>query len=402
MKEQVLVVTGEASGDLLASQLVNNLRARNRELEFFGIGGENLQKAGVELLFDSGSLAIIGFGGILRAIPQLLRIRAKLLKEVKKRGTRVAILTDCPDFNLRLAPRLKALDCRIVYYVSPQVWVWRSWRIKKIRRYVDLNLPILPFEEDYFRQRGISNTHYNGHPFVDLVKPGQTREEFVNRNQLPGHFFALLPGSRRREIIKIFPLMIEAFAGLSRRIPDLYGVIPVAPGLPMEMLEHFIPGSLKNVKLLRGCAHEVESYADFGIVASGSATLECALLNLPMVSVYSTDFWTYHIAKRLLKIPYVSLVNLVAGRMVIPELIQRDLTPANLIDKVLEYWNDGSKLAAMRTGLEEVRIKLGAPGAAERSAEIITKQFFSDRAFSMSSVPGEGHPGGTGNDFDIK
>ncbi|MBN2542817.1 lipid-A-disaccharide synthase [bacterium] len=375
MSEPILITTGEASGDLIASHLVKKLMELVPDLSFFGVGGEKLKEQGVELLFGVDNLAIIGFGGVLKAIPDFLRIRKTIVKEAEKRGTRLVIMVDCPDFNLRIARKLKKIGCKIVYYISPQVWVWRGWRIKKIQKYIDLNIPILPFEEEYFKKRGVENTKFVGHPFIDIVKPGLSREEFIAKHGLPERFWGILPGSRRREISRILPVMLDAFKILTDRIPGLYGVIPVAPGLDKGFVDSYISENTNNVKTIRGFAHEVQAYSEFGIVTSGSATLESAILSLPMAAVYITDFLTWHVARRLLKVSHVSLVNLVSGQETIPELLQKELTPTKLADTILEYFENEGKLEDMKAGLKSVREQLGDSGAVKRAAELIVRQF---------------------------
>lgn len=369
---QILVVTGEASGDAHAAELVAALQARRPDLRFFGMGGSRLAARGVELLYSAQEVSVMGITEVLPKIPRILQVMRGLAAAAEQRRPSCAILVDIPDFNLRLAAKLKALGVPVAYYVSPMIWAWRQGRVKTIRQRVDRMLCILPFEEAFYRDSGV-DARYVGSPVVEQVPAPASAAAF--RQQLglsvESPTLALLPGSRMSEIRRLLPSMVSAAQQLAAERPGLQIVVPVAPTIPREEIVSRFEGSGLSPRLVEGRAPEVVGASDAAIVASGTAVLEAGLMQRPLVVVYRVSLLTYLVGRMMLKVAHVALVNLLAGRRLVPELLQGDMTPERIAAEIRRVWDPGPPREEMLRGLEEVRGRLGGPGAAERAAEAV-------------------------------
>ncbi|WP_426753155.1 lipid-A-disaccharide synthase [Myxococcus sp. Y35] len=369
---RILVVAGEASGDTHAAELVAALRARRPDITFFGMGGARLAAQGVELLFDAREVSVMGITEVLPRIPRILQILKGLAEAAAERRPDVAILVDIPDFNLRLAKKLKALGVPVAYYVSPMIWAWRRGRVRTIKRLVDRMLCILPFEEDFYREAGVS-ARYVGSPVVEQVPAPDTAVAFRERLGLAkdAPTLALLPGSRMSEIRRLLPDMVEAAKRLASERPGLQVVVPVAPTIAREEVTSRFEGSGLTPILVEGRAPEVVGASDAAVVASGTAVLEAGLMQRPLVVVYRVSLITYWVGRLMLKVAFVSLINLLAGRKVVPELLQEDMTPERIAEEVRRVWLPGAPREEMLQGLAEMRGRLGETGAAARAAESV-------------------------------
>ncbi|MBL8955895.1 MAG: lipid-A-disaccharide synthase [Myxococcaceae bacterium] len=362
----LLVVAGEASGDRHAADVVAALKVRRPGLRFFGMGGERLKAEGVELVHGSHEISVMGITEVLPKLPRILTVLSDLADAARARRPAAALLVDVPDFNLRLAKRLKALGVPVAWYISPMVWAWRPGRVKTIAERVDRMLCILPFEEDFYRGRGSQvAARYVGNPVVEQVPAPADPAHFRRALGLPleGRLLALLPGSRRSEISRILPTLVAA----ARRIGEAV-VVPVAPGLDRASIEAAFAGV--KAWFVEGRAAEVVGASDVAVVASGTATLEAGLMQRPLVVVYRLAPVSYLVGKAMVKLPHFSLVNLLAGRGVVPELLQGAFTPEAVASHVAELWSGPARDVQLK-GLEEVRSKLGGPGAAGRAADAV-------------------------------
>jgi lipid-A-disaccharide synthase len=305
-------------------------------------------------------------------VPRILQVLRGLAHAAAERRPACAILVDIPDFNLRLAARLKEQGIPVAYYVSPMIWAWRRGRVKKIARLVDRMLCILPFEEPFYREAGVS-ARYVGSPVVEQVPSPAAASEFRQRLGLPAQAptLALLPGSRMSEIRRILPTMVEAARQLTAERPGLKVVVPVAPTVPREEITQRFEGSGVTPVLVEGRAPEVVGASDAAIVASGTAVLEAGLMQRPLVVVYRVSLLTYWVGRMLLKVAHVALVNLLAGRRLVPELLQGDMTPERIAHEVRRVWVPGAPREEMLAGLAQVRTALGEHGAAARAAEAV-------------------------------
>jgi lipid-A-disaccharide synthase len=357
----VLISAGEASGDLHGARLLSALRAARPDLSAFGMGGSRLENAGLERVARSESVSVVGFSEVFEKLPSLARALKTLSAESRRRRPEVAVLIDFPDFHGLLSKSLKRDRIPIVYYVSPQVWAWRPWRARRIARRASRIITLFPFEAEIYRRLG-ANAVCAGHPLVDDVREGlaapsplppKTRRRLV-----------LLPGSRSAEVERHWPILSEAAVGLARRL-DLELLAVRAPGLSDEL---FAGAEERGIRVLSTGLHPVLASADLAFVASGTATLDAALCGTPMVVVYRTSRVSHRIAKSLITVRWIALVNIVAGEEIVPELIQDDCTVERLEKEGEALLSSSSRLEAMRAGLSRVAGELGPPGASSRAA----------------------------------
>ncbi len=364
---------GEASGDLYASLVVERLRAAWPEAEFFGCTGPHLRAAGVRTVVDSASLAVVGLLEVVSHIPRIYGEFRRLIAAAKAEKPELAILTDSPDFHLRAARRLKALGIPVVYLVAPQVWAWRRGRLKQMRRTLERVLCIFPFEEDFFRNEGVPAT-YIGHPLADLVRPLFAREEFFRKHSLdPARpMIAVLPGSRRGEATRHLRPLMDAAERLERETA-LNWVLPASATAGAAFLKEQLGDS--PIRPIEGESWDAMAHADLALAASGTVTVEAALLGTPMVTYYRVSAPSWLAGRLLVNVPFYSMVNLIAGRGVVPELMQGEMTGDRIAAEARRLLTDPGARERMKAGLAEVRARLspapGAPPAPERAAAII-------------------------------
>ncbi len=371
-RARLLISCGEASGDLYAAELLRGLVRIGIGLDTFGLGGDRLQSEGARLLAHVRDLAVVGLLEVLRHLRRLRTVFRAVLDEVDRERPDAAVLVDYPDFNLRLARELKTRGIPVVYYVSPQLWAWRSGRMRTIQRSVARMLVIFPFEEPLYRAAGVP-VSFVGHPLVELVHAAPDRASFLTALGLdPARpLLAVLPGSRPQEVAHNLPPLAGALRLITTRRPDVQMALAVAPGLD--------PAALKSP--LRDCAvtfvvdraHPLMGSATAGIVASGTATVEAALLGLPMVVVYRLSPLTYALGRPLVRVPHFAMVNLIAERAVVKELIQRDFRPEAVAEEALRLLDDEKRRAEVTAGLADVRTRLGGVGASARAAGIVSE-----------------------------
>jgi lipid-A-disaccharide synthase len=367
-----MIVAGEASGDKHGAKLVAALRVLRPDLpfEFFGAGGDEMRLAEVETLVDAREVAIMGALEVAKALPKFLRAFRRLRDAAIERKPRLVVLIDWPEFNLRLAKRLKRDGHRVAYYISPQIWAWRSYRINTIKRCVEKMLVILPFEKDFYERHGVE-VDYVGHPLLDSVRVTATRDEFCLRHQLDpsNQIVALLPGSRHSEIKYILPPLLEAAGLLNQSHPQLQFIIPIARTFAPDEVASRI-GRVK-ARLIEHDTYNAIAASDLAVVASGTATLETAIIGSPLIVVYRASRLNWRIFHPLINTPFVGMPNLIAGREIAPELLQDELNGERLARLIVEFLNDPARLERSRADLAEVRKKLGEAKASERAASRI-------------------------------
>ncbi len=387
---QVFVIAGEASGDLHGSNLIRALKSRLPQARFVGIGGPKMEEAGLELLFPSSELAVVGVVEVIGHIRPILKAFGRTTAWLRKERPDLLILIDYPEFNLQVAGRAKKLGIPIFYYISPQVWAWRQGRVKKLRRLVDRMAVILPFEKAFFRSRGMEVT-FVGHPLLDVVKAEVSKTEFCREAGLNPErpIVGLVPGSRKSEISRLFPVMAGAAERIFQDRQNVQFVVPLAPSLDPGILESFncpitisfatdphrqlqTEKSLNHpiIRVVQGQTYDAIAASDLILAASGTVTLEAAILGTPMVVTYKVSLITCLLGKCLIKVPFASLVNLVAGRQVVTEIIQQDVTPERLSQEALSLLRDDAGRENMIKDLKEVKNALGGSGAAERAADL--------------------------------
>jgi lipid-A-disaccharide synthase len=371
--KELLVVAGEASGDLHGARLVSELRRLVPGLVTFGLGGDELQAAGLEPVAHSSEVSVVGITEVLRVLPRIKQVFAALLREVDRRRPDAAVLIDFPDFNLRLARELERRGLRIVYYISPQVWAWRKGRVRTIAKLVDRMLVLFPFEVDFYRRHHVQVTHV-GHPLVDEVPQlPQAWSRFDEGGMPDGPFrITLLPGSRLSEVEALLPTMLQSVRLLAGELPIEVSLIK-APTVPRELLEEQIELSGLPVRIVAEDRFAAIADSHLALCASGTATLEVGLLGTPMIVLYRLGFWTYSLGRALVRLPSISLVNLVLGRPVVPELLQGNANPERIAAEAERVLLDDDVRAAMRKALAELRGRLGEGGASGRAAREVAE-----------------------------
>ncbi|OQB52709.1 MAG: Lipid-A-disaccharide synthase [Deltaproteobacteria bacterium ADurb.Bin151] len=370
--KKVMIVAGESSGDLHGSFLVREMLAIDPSLQFFGIGGKKMQEAGVRLLATSADIAVVGFSEVFSKIGSFIRIKSGIRKFMDQMKPNLVILIDFPDFNLNIVARAaKKKNIKIFYYISPQVWAWREGRVRQIKRLVDKMAVILPFEVDFYQAHGFP-VHYVGHPLRDTVKTLFTR----SRARL--HFglsekkttIGLLPGSRSAEVARLLPVMIDAAKIISKQIQDAQYILPLADTLDEKTITAMLAESGINIKIISGQIYDVLACCDLAIVTSGTATLETGLMSVPMIIVYKVSLFSELIARMIIRQQHIGLVNIIAGKMIAPELLQRDANGPRIASEVLAILLNEDKKQEIIAQLNDIRTKLGEPGAAGRAAQI--------------------------------
>lgn len=360
---KLAVVAGEASGDLHASEVVRQLKKLDPSLQLFGIGGEFLGRQGMLLLQHASDMGIVGLFNVIRHLPMFRRVFRELIERIAAEKPDAVLLVDYPDFNLRVAKKCHAMGLRVVYYISPQLWAWRKGRVKHIARYVDHMIVLFPFEEEFYRKHGVPVT-YVGHPLIEQTIGVKRRAPEAGVLRL-----ALLPGSRRGEVATLLPAMLEAVKVLSaERIVKPF--IVKAPTIELSHIEAVLSANDAAIPVLPHDRGEGVAAADVALCSSGTATLEAAVLGTPTVVVYKLSRLTYALARRLVKLPHFSLVNIIAGAGIVPELIQGEVNGARIAEEVRRL-TEPARYEEVKQGLQKVRAKLGEPGAAERAAAAV-------------------------------
>jgi lipid-A-disaccharide synthase len=372
-----MIVAGEPSGDAHAAALVKALRQRAPEVELdcFGATGPLLREAGVETIVNTDHLAIMGIVEVGRVLPRFISAFRNLKTAAVQRSPDAVILVDWPEFNLRLASALHRRGLKVIYYISPQLWAWRAGRVSRIKQDVDLLLSILPFEAEWYKARGVDHVEFVGHPLSGEVKPRFGREEFCRRNDLdPARpIVSFLPGSRKKELERILPPMLDAIQELESARPDVQPIVVVAPIKVIEEGGEITSlHNLGRVKVIEKQTREALAASDAAAIASGTATLEAALLGTPMVVVYKESRTNWNTLGRLITVSHFGLVNLVAGKEISKELMQDQFTGRNLASELLKLLEPETNKAA-RESLRDVTRKLGEHGASARAAELILK-----------------------------
>jgi lipid-A-disaccharide synthase len=385
MHPRILVSAGEASGDLYAALVVGELKRLWPDAEFFGCTGPRLRAAGVRTVVDSASLAVVGLLEVVADIPRIYGEYRRLVREAEELRPHVAILTDSPDFHLRVARRLHRCGIPVVYLVAPQVWAWRKGRLAALRRLERL-LCIFPFEEEFFSREGVRAT-YIGHPLAHIVRPSMGREAFFRKHRLTEGrpLISVLPGSRRGEAARHLPALLDAVLRLNREctLGPLNFVLPASPTMGAGFFVERIGSSPVNV--IEGEAWDAVGHADLVLAASGTVTIEAALLGTPMVTFYRVSWPSWIAGKLLLRVPFYSMVNLIAGRAVVPELMQERMTGRNLTLEARRLLEDGQARSEMRAGLAGVCRRLAAPaGDPPHRAAIIIQDILEGQVAHVS------------------
>ena len=382
MRPKVLISAGEASGDLYAALVVDELRRLWPDADFFGCTGPRLQAAGVRTVVDSSSLAVVGLLEVVSHIPRIYREYRKVVESARLERPDFAILTDSPDFHLRLARKLHEQGIPVIYLVAPQAWAWRKGRLKEMRRTVKRLLCIFPFEEGFFTREGVAAS-YIGHPLAGLVRPSVSRDEFFRKHELDASrpLIVVLPGSRRGEAARHLPALVDAAERLQREEAANF-LLPASANTGSEFFQQRMGNT--PIRVIEGESWDALAHANLALAASGTVTVEAALLGTPMVTFYKVTAPSWVAGKLLVRVPFYSMVNLIAGRAVVPELMQGQMTGERLAAEARRLLHDETARSSMREGLAEVRERLSGGGNAPRRAAALIQQVWEGQVAHVS------------------
>ncbi len=376
MPKKILVVAGEASADLHASAVVKKLKEQEPEIDVYGVGGKYLKEAGARIWFDFSSVGVVGVWEVVPKLKYFLDARKQLLESIEKEKPALVLLLDLPDFNLSLAKKIKKINPgqKIVYYISPQIWAWRRWRVKQVKKYIDLMLVIFPFEVEFYQSAGVP-VKFVGHPLLERIYPSQSREELRKKFQVGSEQFllAFLPGSRGEEIKLYLPGSLPALAKLKKEF-RLKIILAQAPTISRTLLEKYLKDFPGMVEIISRGVYDLLFASDLALVGSGTATLETALAGVPMVILARTRWLNYFLVRPLVHTPFYGLPNLIAGREIVPELVMGQVNPKRIYQELANLLVSSEKRKQTQKELEQIRKKLGEKVASEEVAEEILSQ----------------------------
>ena len=367
----IMIIAGEVSGDLLGGELSAELMKLDDGIKLFGIGGDKMKQAGVEIIYHLNRLAFLGFAEVVRHIPFVKKVQKDLIKVIKEKNIKHVIMIDYPGFNLNFAKKIKPLGVKILYYVSPQIWAWGIGRMKKIKHFVKKMFVVFPFEEELYKNAGV-DVEFVGHPLLDRISRYEylSKEEFFEKYNLnpAKDILLILPGSRKFEVEKIFPACIEAALRLKKEF-NLQIVVAGASNIDEKLFSEISP--LSGYKIVKDRNYELMQYSKVGIIKSGTSTLESGLFALPMIIVYKTSSLTYFISKSLVRLKNIGMANIILGENVVPELIQHNVNPGSVYSEIKKILSDKGLLESIKKKLLTIKSKLGSEGAARRTAQSI-------------------------------
>lgn len=369
LKNSILIIAGETSGDNVGGLLCAELKKLRPDLELFGLGGDRMKNAGVDIIYHANQLSFLGFWEVVKNLPFIREVERNVLAQIDQSKPSLAILIDYPGFNLRLAKKLRERKIPIIYYVSPQVWAWGKGRIQKIKSLVDKMIVVFDFERQMYKKEGMDVEWY-GHPLLEIVRSNCSRDGFLKNLGLSpdDRYIGLFPGSRKQEIARILPEMKATIELLNGHGMSYKGIVGCVPGIDEKLYKDIGGGNLIYVQ---GRTYDLMAHSELNLIASGTATLECAILGRPLFVLYKTSAITYHIARRLIKIPHIGLVNVVAGKKIVPEYIQSECQAAQIAQDIEKYFSDEIGRTKMVKNLSAVRACLGEPGASAKVAQSV-------------------------------
>ncbi len=369
--KNILIIAGEASGDLHGSALITELIKTDPTIHVYGIGGMKMKNAGMEILYPIDRLAFLGFAEVIRHLPFIKKVQREIIRLVKEKDIKNAVLIDYPGFNLSIAKKLKKLGVNIYYYISPQIWAWGAGRIEKIRSLVNKMIVVLPFEKEFYSKNNVA-VDYVGHPLLDRINDFNllSRPEFFNKFNLDQskEILLILPGSRKNEIRRIFPEAVKAAGKLMSEF-NLQTIVACSDNIDSDIITSY--ESKIKFTVIKGHNYDLMNLAKIGIIKSGTSTLESALFNLPMVIVYKTSFLTYQISRNLIKLDTIGMANIIAGEKIVPELIQNKASAQNIYTECRKILSDDNLYSSVKKNLLLLRSKLGSTGASHKAAQII-------------------------------
>ncbi|MBN1870565.1 MAG: lipid-A-disaccharide synthase [Candidatus Omnitrophica bacterium] len=373
-KKHLIIVAGEASGDMHAAHLVEAIKHLDASITFSGLGGPMMKAGGVQLYDDLTKMAVVGFWEVVKYYKNIKKAFDLVLSKIEATNIDAVILVDYPGFNLRLARELKKRHIKVIYYISPQVWAWKEKRVYYIKKYIDRMLVLFRFEKEFYAKFGM-DVHFVGHPLMDVIKIHNTKERFLEDRALSVDklTIGILPGSREKEVKTLLPIMLDAASILEQEFPQVQFLIMRAPTIERSFIEKYLKNRILACQIVEDTTYDGINACDLCMVASGTATLETAILQKPMVVVYKTSLFTWILAKLFVKIKDIGLVNIVAKKRIVPECVQFQATGGNIARELKDIFTDELKIAEMKTRLKTVKESLGESGASKRAAEEVLK-----------------------------
>jgi lipid-A-disaccharide synthase len=370
-KNKLMIITGEVSGDLIGASLIRELKSLKPDLKVTGIGGDKMKSVGMDLIYHTDQMAFLGFVEVVKHLPLIRKVQKKLIEIIKKEEIDCVVLIDYPGFNLSIAKKLKPLGIKIIYYVSPQLWAWAKGRVKKVRKLVDKMLVVFPFEVDFYKKENV-NVEYVGHPLVERINQHKflSKDEFFSKYNLAKgkEILLVMPGSRKQEVKAILPEVIKAAVKLAQQF-NLQVVVARSRNIDEKYLQQ--DSSSGKLITIEDHNYELMKYSHFGIIKSGTSTLEAGFFALPMIVVYKTSPLTYIIGKQLIKLDRIGMVNILLDEMVVPELIQGEANSENIFKTASKILSNENSYLAVKRKLEQVKQKLGSDGASKKAARSI-------------------------------
>ena len=369
--KNILILAGEASGDLHGAALIKAMKTIDPSFSFYGIGGDEMKHEGMELLYHINKMAFLGFVEVIKHLPFIKKVQADVLNLVKEKNIHTCVLIDYPGFNLSIAKKLHVMERKIIYYISPQIWAWGKHRIHKIKKLVNKMLVLFPFEETFYKNAGVDAT-FVGHPLIERINNYKfiEKSEFFSQNNLDvkKEILLVLPGSRKQEVAKIFPSVIEGAIAVAKKY-DLQVVVGCSSNIDAKTFQEL--SSESDYRIIKNKSYELFKYAKLGIIKSGTSTLEAALFGLPMVIVYKTSSLTYLIGKKLITLSNIGLANIIAGETIVPELIQNEVNTKNILDECSKFLSNAPLYQTISGKLKNLKDVLGTKDASKTAAEII-------------------------------
>jgi len=371
LNNKIMIIAGEASGDMHGAGLINSIKALRPDIQFFGMGGDKMISAGLNAQMNAKRMAFLGFVEVIRHLPFIIKVENSLFGKLKEEKIKTLILIDYPGFNLRFARKAKKLGVKVFYYISPQVWAWGKGRVEKIKQLVDQMIVVFPFEEKFYKEHGIKAV-FVGHPLIERID----NYSFLSKEELYKKFglekgkeiLLLLPGSRKHEIRKIFPAAVKSAVKIAEKF-NMQLVVACSENLDENILKRSYSGG--GYRIIKGFTYELMKYSKFGIIKSGTSTLEAGILSLPYIVIYSTNYITYFLGRMVVNIKNLAISNILLEENVVDELIQDDLNEKNIVEKAERILNDGAKYNLIKEKLSKLKILLGTGKASENAAKLI-------------------------------
>lgn len=371
MNKKLMIIAGEVSGDMHGSALINSIKELEPDMQIYGIGGNLMQAAGMELIYHIKAMAFLGFAEVVKHIPFIKRVQKNLLRRIEKENIKEVVLIDYPGFNLNIAPKIKKLGAKVYYYISPQIWAWGQGRVKKIKKYVDKMIVLFPFEKEFYEKAGVE-VDYVGHPLIDRLAEYNflTKDQLVEKLNLDREkeILIVMPGSRQQEVERIFPEVIKGAEKIANKF-NLQIVVACSENIDQDLL-HRLAGEI-SFTISKGYNYDLLANAKFGIIKSGTSTLETGLFKLPGLVVYKTGTLTYYIGRALVKVKNLAMANILVGETVLPELIQSNVKEKKIFSEADKILSSKAVYCTMVEKLSTIKEKLGNAGASRRAAKII-------------------------------